>query len=185
MKYFILLIIILSAFNLQGQENAKYGQVHPEAPVQASDWQPLIGSCQCNSIQRNPDGTWQDTTQLLWEWKYIMEGKAVQDITIKADGNHTSSIRQYNADSSKWYVTFFSTSFIASSPPTWEGGKVDDDIILYKTQTAPNGMEGFYKITFSHISEDGFDWLGEWVNPSESIRYPTWKIFCKKKEDSD
>lgn len=178
MKYIVGILLIFLSFISDCQDS--YGQVHPEAPPEASDWQPLIGTCICSSIQRNPDGTWQDTTQLSWVWKYIMEGKAVQDITIKGDGNHTTSIRQYLPDSSKWYVTFFSANGVASSPPTWAGGKVDNDIILYKKHTAPNGMEGFYKITFSEISDHGFNWLGEWVNPDESIRYPTWKIFCRK-----
>jgi hypothetical protein len=42
-------------------------------------------------------------------------------------------------------------------------------------------MDGKYKITFYNISKRGFDWLGEWVTPDETIMYPTWKIFCKKR----
>jgi hypothetical protein len=185
MRYVTTLFFILLYFYSSAQNPSEYGAVHPDAVPEASDWEPLIGSCTCKSVQRNNDGSWQDTTELTWIWKYIMEGKAVQDITIKKDGNHTSSIRQFNADSSLWYVTFFSASSAVASPPTWEGEKVDDDIILYKPQTAPNGMEGYYKITFSEISNDGFNWIGEWVDPKETFSYPTWKIYCRKTEDSD
>ena len=65
----------------------------------------------------------------------------------------------------------------------WSGNKTTDGkIILYRPQKAPNDMEGFYKINFYDISEDGFKWLGEWVNPTETISYPTWKIDCKKRK---
>jgi len=56
-------------------------------------------------------------------------------------------------------------------------------MVLYKEQKAPNGMAGFYKITFSEMTEDGFKWSGDWVNPDESIVYPTWKIECIKRKE--
>ena len=75
----------------------------------------------------------------------------------------------------------------SSATPTlssWEGGKIGEDIILYREQKAPNGMEGYYKITFKEITESGFNWLGEWVTLDESFKYPTWKIYCtKRKQD--
>ena len=59
--------------------------------------------------------------------------------------------------------------------------KVEDGkIILYRDQKAPNGMEGKYKITFSDITKDGFNWFGEWVTPDESFSYASWYIFCRK-----
>ena len=186
---FWLFLILITSITIQAQQfhyepsiEFPYGKAHTEGPEAIKDWDPLIGKCQCRSVQRNPDGTWQDTIDMTWIWQYILDGKAVQDFSLKADGRHASSVRQYIPDSSKWYVTFFSTFLPSSSPSTWEGGKVNKDIILYKSKTAPNGLKGFYKITFSDISYEGFNWLGEWVNPDETIRYPTWKIFCKKKE---
>ena len=43
-------------------------------------------------------------------------------------------------------------------------------------------MEGNYRITFKNISNDGFNWIGEWVNLDESIVFPTWKIECIKRK---
>lgn len=118
--------------------------------------------------------------QMTWSFKYIMNGLAIQDETLKADGAHSGSIRQFNSDSSKWYVHYYSSSVIPVTLASWEGNKVQDKIILYRAQKAPNGFDGFYKITFYNMDETGYDWLGEWVNADETIRYPTWKIFCEK-----
>ena len=78
--------------------------------------------------------------------------------------------------------------YYANKSPTpvlsaWSGGKQSDSIVLYRKQKAPNGTEGFYRITFSNISDNGFNWLGEWVNTSETFTFPTWKIICTKNED--
>lgn len=188
MKYQLILVFILSVGITQAQEylheptsSHPYGKSNVNLPEENKVWEELIGTCDCKTVLRNPDGSWQDTTGMTWIWKYIMDGKAVQDISLKTDGSHTTSIRQYIPDSSSWYVTFFSSAGPSPSPRTWKGGKEGNDIILYNNQNAPNGMEGFYKITFQNISEKGFDWLGAWVDNAETIQYPTWKIFCKKR----
>ncbi len=55
------------------------------------------------------------------------------------------------------------------------------DIVLYRDSTAPDGTEGFYRLTYYEINDEGFKWVGEWTDKSESIVYPTWKISCKKR----
>lgn len=163
-----------------------FGLPNPEAPEQLLDWAPLIGSCQCISERRNPDGSWGQPEEMLWRWKYIMNGMAVQDETLKADGVHSGSIRQFNRDSTQWYVHYYSSGSAAPVLPAWKGGRQDSgDIVLYREQQAPNGMDGFYKIVFSDISENGFNWLGQWVNPDETITYPTWRIRCERRSSPD
>lgn len=158
-----------------------FGLINPEAPKELADFAPLIGECQCKSIARIDQQTWADTLDMTWRWKYIMNGKAVQDETLKADGGHSGSIRQFIADSARWFVHYYSSKLPSTSLSTWEGNKTaDGNIVLYKDQTAPNGMEGNYRLTFSNISEKGYDWAGEWVTKDESIVYPTWRIFCRR-----
>ncbi len=111
-----------------------------------------------------------------------MNGMGVQDETLKADGKHSGSIRQFIADSTRWYVHYYSSGSPSTVLPAWEGNKNEEGkIVLYREQTAPNGMDGFYKITFSEMDAEGFNWLGEWVTPDESISFPTWKIECKRR----
>lgn len=189
--FLVMLILMVSSAMLYAQnyahnpsEKQPFGSWNPEAPEQLKDFEPLIGVCDCKSVNRNPDGTWQDTVNMVWTYKYIMDGKAVLDETLKEDGGHTMSVRQYNADSAKWYVTFFSSSVVNPKPSTWAGGKKDKDIVLYLDQKAPNGMEGYSKLTFYEISENGYKWKGEWSDKAETIAFPFWTIDCKKRVDT-
>ena len=188
MKTNLFLLIILFAQSLFSQYNYKpnskfpFGQPNPEAPKEIKDFAPLIGLCDCKSESRKADQLWAEPVNMTWEFKYIMNGMAVQDETLKEDGKHSGSIRQFSKDSSRWYVHYYSSATPTTILSTWEGNKKDDKILLYRPQKAPNGMDGFYRISFYDISEDGFKWLGEWVNKDESFAFPTWKISCKKRK---
>ena len=182
---FLFLLFTISAFSQYQNEASKeypFGKAHQDAPEQIKDFQPMIGTCNCKSENRNPDGTWNEAIDMLWTFKYIMNGMAIQDETLKSDGKHSGSIRQFNADSSKWYVHYYSSNFPTNKLSTWEGNKIDDKIVLYKDQTAPNGMEGFYRLTFYDMNDNGYKWIGEWVDKAEKIIYPTWKIKCVRQK---
>ncbi len=161
-----------------------FGRPNPKAPKEILDFEPLIGICDCISTTRNKDKSWAPSNKMTWEFKYIMDGMGVQDQTIKEDGKHSGSIRQFIADSSKWYVHYYSSAGPTPVLLAWEGNKKDDKIILYNEQKAPNGTDGFFKINFYDISPDGFKWLGEWVNTNETFSYPTWKIECTKRKNN-
>ncbi len=188
MQKLLLISIVLAGFQLQAQNyaylpNSKnpFGSLNPAAPVQLSDYKELIGSCDCKSVSRIDQNTWADTVEMTWIFKYIMNGTAVQDETFKADGLHSGSIRQYSIDSAQWNVHYYSTVAVPSLR-TWYGNRKGDKIILYSDQPSPQGMPGFFKISFSDITYNSYNWIGEWVNEDESIHYATWKIFCKKKK---
>ena len=187
--FFTLLLLCLT-FSLSAQNEYEisienpYGKVNPNAPAQTADFAPLIGLCDCTSTSRNPDGTWAVAVNMTWQWKYIMNGMAVQDETLKADGKHSGSIRQYNSDSLRWYVHYYASTTAVSTLPTWEGNKTEDGkIVFYRERKAPNGMDGFYRLSFYDIDEKGYKWVGEWVNTTETIVYPTWRISCARREE--
>lgn len=177
-------LIISSAFaqyEYAASDINPFGSLNPNAPEEVADYELLIGESTCTSVSRAPDQTWNPEVNMKWRFKYIMNGMAVQDETLKADGTHSGSIRQFNTDSSAWYVHYFTSSGAVSSLPTWEGGTNDNnEIILYRDQAAPNGFDGFFKIRFYDITEDSFEWLGAWVSIDESVQFPTWKISCQK-----
>lgn len=95
------------------------------------------------------------------------------------------SIRLFNPDSSKWAVTYFSSAFANFTPATWTGGKTcDGNIVLKMPQKAPGrDMDGTNRLTFYDVSEDSFNWIGEWVSLDERIIYPFWKITCVKEDE--
>jgi len=184
--FFILSVTINAQDNLMNYEVSAalpYGRLNPKAPEQTGDYQQLIGECDCKSESRNPDNTWAKPVDMIWRWKYIMNGMAVQDETIKSDGKHSGSIRQYSKDSLRWYVHYYSSAAIASKLSAWEGNKnKDGNIVLYKEQKAPNGTEGFSRLTFYDIDKKGYKWIGEWVDKTETVVFPFWKITCAKRE---
>ena len=171
--------------NYKYEPNAQhpFGLPNPEAPSQIKDYELLIGKSTCTSTARNPDQTWADPQDMTWVFKYIMNGKAVQDETLKSDGSHSGSIRQYIQDSSRWYVHYYSSAGPTTTLSTWEGNKTEaNDNVLYRPSKAPNGTDGFYRLTFSEITKSAFEWEGAWVSVDETTVYPTWKISCKKEE---
>ncbi len=189
-KYFLILFLtVYSVPNLLCQNHYEYepssvfpfGQINPDAPEQLKDFDPLIGECDCKSIKRT-NNIWNDRVSMVWRFKYIMNGMAIQDEVISENGKHGGSIRQFNTDSLRWYVHYYSADFLYNQLPVWEGNRINDStIVLMKDQISPNGAEGDYRIVFSGISLNGFNWIGEWVSKDKSIVYPIWKIFCKKK----
>lgn len=186
--FFILLSLAISSMMAQASyavsAEQPFGKLNPEAPKEVGDYAALIGTCDCVSTQRNPDQSWGDSQKMTWTFKYIMDGTAVQDETIKEDGSHSGSIRQFVADSSKWYVHWFSNKTPSTTFPTWSGGMEGKDIVLYRPQKAPNGMDGQTRLSFKEISSKGFNWILEWIDEKATIVYPTWKIECLKRNEA-
>lgn len=185
MKNHFLLVTVILPFLAVGQYDFEpsaehpFGLPNPKAPKEIMDFAPLIGECNCKSQTRKPDQTWAEPVDMVWRFKYIMNGMGIQDETLKEDGTYSGSIRQFIPDSTKWYVHYYSTGSPSTVLPAWEGNRTQNgNIVLYREQKAPNGMEGNYRLTFYDIDEKGFKWVGEWVDKTESVVYPTWKIDC-------
>jgi hypothetical protein len=188
----IIISLLCLSEGLSGQTYAQYevspanpyGLPNPKAPAQVTDFAPMIGKCQCTSETRNPDGSWAEPVDMTWTFKYIMNGMAVQDETLKADGAHSGSIRQYHADSARWYVHWYGSASPTATLSAWEGNisAEKDKIVLYRDQAAPNGMEGYFRLTFYDFTEKSYKWIGEWTDKAEKIIFPTWKISCTRKE---
>jgi hypothetical protein len=188
---FLYLVLALPIFSMaqspenmllyEANEKFPFGRLNPNAPIEVREYESLIGICDCKFLLRNPDQSWSDTTRMIWKWKYIMNGQAIQDEAWRENNFMAGSIRQYHIDSAQWVVTYYSLPSVAWESPIWHGGQdTNGDIVLYKPQNV-QGAEGFYKITFFDISESGFNWKGEWVNVDESIVFPLRKIFCTKR----
>jgi len=185
---FTLCAILLSfasfaQFEYDASAEFPYGKPNPAAPKQITDYEPMIGECDCISTSRNPDQTWAEPVAMKWRFKYILNGMGVQDETLKEDGRHSGSIRQFIADSSRWYVHYYSSAGPSTVLSVWEGNKTEDNtIVLYKEQKAPNGTDGYFRLSFYDISKSGYKWIGEWINMDKTITFPTWKIECTRKD---
>lgn len=168
-----------SQYDFEPSLEHPYGLPNPKAPAELLDFAPLIGECNCTSQSRKADQTWAEPVNMIWRFKYIMNGMGIQDETLKEDGTYSGSIRQFIPDSTRWYVHYYSFPRVSTTLPSWEGNKTEDGkIVLYREQKAPNGTDGFYRLTFYDIADSGFKWIGEWVDKTESVVFPTWKIDC-------
>ena len=182
--FFLAITTCISQNEYEPSEEFPFGKVNPNAPEQTVDYQKLIGECDCKSESRNPDGTWAEPVDMIWRWKYIMNGMAVQDETIKSDGKHSGSIRQYNKDSLNWNVHYYASNAPTPKLRTWKGNKNEDgNIVLHRDQKAPNGTDGFSRLTFYDIDDKGYKWVGEWVDKTETVVFPFWKISCVRNDD--
>lgn len=186
-KILLVMLVLIVVNNVQSKQylyapstDHPYGQYNPSAPAALKDFEPLIGQAQCQSYSRLDQNNWGAAVDMLWTFKYIMNGHAVQDSTLKSDGTHGGSLRQYDTDHKQWNVHYYTTKSTPEFLPAWQGGLEGDDLVFWREQKAPNGMDGFYRLTFYEISENGYQWIGEWVNKDSTITYPTWKISCIK-----
>ena len=121
-RYFLfinlVLLCVLSAFGQYEYDVSKdypFGRANPEAPQQVKDFEPMIGECDCISVLRKQDGTWAEEEEMLWRFKYILNGMGIQDESFRKDGSYSGSVRQYIADSSRWYVHWYSSCLLYTS----------------------------------------------------------------------
>ncbi len=189
MKSIIIILTIFSTFQLSAQtkdygvsDKYPFGQPNPNAPENIIDFEPMIGICDCKSVQRNKDGTWQDTLNMIWRFKYILNGTAIQDETWHESGFFATSIRQINTDSLNWVVSYFGTKIVTNTVNVWTGKKEGNQIVLKMPQKSPGGLDGFSRLTFYNMTENGFKWKGEWVDIKETVVYPFWTIDCTKRK---
>jgi len=187
-KVKFLLPVMFLCFGLSAQNSFEvseanpFGQANPDAPEQIKDYKKLIGLCDCLSESRNQDKSWKEPVKMTWKFKYIMNGMGIQDEIIKDNKTYSGSIRQFDPETKKWYVHYYSHPRISKQLSVWVGDKTEKgDVVLYRDSTAANGTEGFYRLTFYEINDEGFKWVGEWTDKSEAVVYPTWKISCKKR----
>lgn len=169
------------SYEFESSKENPFGKYNPKAPKELQDYKDLIGVCNCTSESRKPDGSWAKPVNMTWEWRYIMNGMAVQDLTLKEDNRHSGSIRQYDTIHKQWNVHYYASTSTPKTLSSWTGNKTKEGkIVLYKKQKAPNGTEGFFRLSFYDISNKGYKWVGEWTDLNEKIVYATWKINCTK-----
>lgn len=168
--------------NNEPTKSHPFGKANENAPKEMKDFDLLIGDCTCKSVQYSAKGIPGDTIPLKWRWKYILNGNGVQDDGWY--GNDTiqsafTSIRILNPQTKKWQVPFF-TPNMTRNPSIWNGGKEGDKIILRRPYKVQDSIEVVSTLTFSNISDQGFNWEGKSYFPAKKSSTVFWRIWCKK-----
>ena len=176
--------VIVNTFDeYEVSKQQPFGTANKNAPEEVKDFEKLIGICNCKSVQYrgNVPG---DTLDLKWRWKYILNGNAVQDDgwfgNEKGQSSFTS-IRILNPQTKQWQVPFF-VPYMTTEPQIWNGGKDGSNIVLRKPGAPQNGQEMESVLTFSEITDTGFNWTGKMVNIETNKESIFWKIWCVKEE---
>ncbi len=158
--------------NHEAKPGSPYGTMNPKAPAETSQFGFMIGVFDCVDQIKNPaDGKWF-TSKSVWTSSYILNGFGVQDRYWSAV-SVSSSTRVYDPKKGKWIVTYFQSQ-PAYATGVWEGMKEGENMIMRQTNGAVES-----RLTFSNISETGFDWIGERVEGDKVSS--GWKISCKKR----
>ncbi|MEM7037148.1 MAG: hypothetical protein AAF570_09235 [Bacteroidota bacterium] len=172
--------IPVSATAFEPTPRSPYGSPNPDAPAAIRQFSPMIGTCDCESKRRKKDGEWEAAVPMTWRFKYILNGHAVQDEVWEAD-RYATSIRQYESDSARWVITYFSDPGVTAQPGVWTGGRQGDSLVFRKPYTPPNGMQGASTLIFHQMTDAGFHWDGIWISDDGNATYPFWEIRCKKR----
>lgn len=112
----------------------------------------------------------------VWTARYFLNGHAIQD-QYWAQGFFTSNIRQFDEAEGVWRVHYLSEPVFASG--VWAGSRTGDTITLTRDIPQADGAAIVSRLTFSGITEDGFDWRGESVLPDGSA-VTGWTSACER-----
>lgn len=155
-----------------------YGRMNPAAPPELAQFEFMIGHNDCEEERlNNATGEWV-SGERSWDAYYYLDGFAVRD-SGQSGGATNGNIRIFDPLAEQWHVTFFSTPTYGTG--IWSGGMVEDRIELEQAQKAPGtNIDGVNRLTFYDISENSFNWKGEWISLNGSTVFPFWRISCHK-----
>ena len=182
--------LLLLSTNALARENAlefepntehPFGRPNPAAPKELSQFAFMIGNNNCTEKRRTPGSDNWVESKRTWDAHYALNGMAIMD--SGRSGNSTNgNIRAFDTATGLWHVTFFSMPIYGSG--VWKGKVEDGKIVLKQPQKAPGtDFDGISKLTFSNISNQGFNWNAEWISEDGSVVYSFWEIRCKKSTD--
>jgi len=135
------------------------------------DWEIL----ECRSLE--DDGTWSTTRGKL-HWRWILEGRAVQDVWTTIDEQTQRSIpigttvRFYDPKIDAWHSVWLSP--VNGVVRTFIGRPVGSEIVLEGKNSRGNSIRWI----FSEITRDSFRWRGEELRdpPSGWVLYEEMRI---------
>ena len=156
-----------------------HGCRHPDAPPELDLFTFMIGTFDCSDRLLLGNGTWKEM-KAVWYTHYTLNGYAIQD-NYRNEMYAGMSIRTYSVSEAAWHVSFFGMP--GQHTGVWKGGQEGDKIVLTSKQVSANGDPVTSRLSFAHISENGFEWLGERIT-ADGITTPNWQISATRRLDT-
>ncbi|MGE3467686.1 MAG: hypothetical protein AB7J13_12215 [Pyrinomonadaceae bacterium] len=148
-----------------------FGRINSNAPPETAQFSFMIGEFDCVDEIINPaDGKWAKFPA-IWNAKYFLNGQGIID-QYWSPAFSTSNIRIFDTKEKKWNVTFFRMPGNANG--VWKGIKEGENMVM-RQGTDEKGT----RLTFSQITKDGFEWIGESL--ADRKANPFWKSSCKRR----
>ena len=151
-----------------------FGRPNPAMPPGFQQFHFMIGEFACED-ELWMNGAWKKM-QGVWITNYTLNGYAIQD-HYRNEMYAGTSLRLYNQQEDHWQVHFFGMP--GGHTGVWVGGKIEDRIVLTSEQQAPDGSTVTSRLSFSQITESGFEWLGERITADGTVT-PTWRISARR-----
>lgn len=158
----------------EGTSESPYGRLNPNAPPETAQFGFMVGTFDCTDRLREPkSGKWFES-EAVWSSRYILNGYGIEDrywspIIV------AQSTRIFDAKKKKWIVTYLQ-SIPSYQTGVWEGVKEGNNMVMRRA--FPNSES---RLTFSNITETGFDWIGENVTKEKTTS--GWQISCKRRKN--
>lgn len=151
-----------------------YGSPNRNAPRELSQFAFLIGTWQCESKLKGPDGEYR-TFPATWVARYILDGYVIADEFRQLGpagevAQLGQSLRSYNTDQKAWIIKWLDaldSTWLELGPEDLGGVRVQGGVITYQHRR-PRGrvgrlfpLQSLFRLSFSNISEDHFTWRAE------------------------
>ena len=182
--------IILISIHSNAQEALKdlglqASAKNDNAPKAIEDWGQLVGNWNIVFESVDQSGNVQQSFEGEWNWFYILNGYAIQDVFIlpprsKATNPDTLfygvGIRIYDETLNKWESVWVDTS--NKKLEFREASSKDGEIVLFQTNAKGEKL----KITYFEITEQSFEWKQEVFDTTKENWIVTQLIHAKKRE---
>jgi hypothetical protein len=148
-----------------------FGKLNPDAPAETAHFGFMIGEFACeDAFLNSQDGKWLKFPA-IWSAKYFLNGHGILD-QYWSPTFSTSNIRIYDVKEKKWNVTFFRMPGYAAAP-VWIGEKEGAKMVMRQGDDTKGT-----RLTFSDITKDGFNWVGESMAEGKASLF--WTSKCKR-----
>ena len=155
LRLYAIPFLSLVAFSV---EAADHTQLNPskDAPESVIQMKPFIGDWQCSREVRQKDGSWQKPEQVSrWEWRYILNGHAIQDYWYPNKDNLSgvgagTNVRVFNSSKQQWNMSWTFDSL--GSFQTFDANFDGETMVMNGVYPAVKNTPAYHaKITFFNI----------------------------------
>jgi len=153
------------------------------APAELSQWDNMIGDWRTTWQSIGPDGEVAATGETEWNWRWVLNGFAVQDMWINPPRDAEApngrlfgtNLRIFNSQTGLWEMAWANNR--ESKVDTYTA-VFDEERIIMSPDENPDGV----RIIFYDMTGETFDWVSEASADGGETWRPTFRIHGERVE---